>query len=169
MRLHFIRSLPALLLLSGMLCSAGLHAQSMTRSVVGSTGGYYDNLQFGDLHFTLGEVAVGRYIDNGMELDEGFHRMYYQVFVSAEEVHADQWDVKIYPNPVADRLYLEIPDERPVHALLFNVYGQLVLSEEGIIQHGSLNIDQLPAGTYWLRLRDEQGEQGVYQIQKVSF
>lgn len=169
MRLRFIRYLTLLLLAGGVALQSG-QAQTMPRTVVGSAGSFYSNLQFGDLHFTVGEIAVSRYIDNGMELDEGFHRMFYdQLLVDAREIPALDWDVKLYPNPVSSRLYLEISIEQPVRVLLYNVYGQMVLHEEGIIRYGSLDLSALAAGAYWLRLLDEQGQQGIYQIQKVSF
>jgi hypothetical protein len=167
MRLHLFRYLSTVLLVCCLAWTNAAYAQSMPRTVVGSTGGFLDHVTFGDLHYTVGEIAVSRYIENGMQLDEGFHQAYFDIYVSAEEVPVMDWELKIFPNPVANRLYIQTPEEVPFKALLFNNLGQVVQMQEGMIQHGSLNVEDLPAGTYWLRLLDEQGRQGVYQIQKV--
>lgn len=145
-----------------------LAAQDMPRTVIGNAGGYFDNLLFGDLHFTVGEIAVGRYL-NGMELGEGFHRAYYDIVVSAEAPLPEDWQVKLYPNPTSERLILELSDGKPVTAQLFSNSGQVLLSREGISLHTEFDLSLLPAGVYWLRLRGEDGKHGVFQVQKINY
>jgi hypothetical protein len=142
-------------------------AQDMPRTVIGSAGAYFDNLLFGDLHFTVGEIAVGRYL-NGMELAEGFHRVYYDVAVSSADPLPEDWQVKLYPNPATERLILELSDSQPVAAQLFSNSGQMLLNQAGISQHAEFDLSQLPAGVYWLRLRGEDGRQGAFQVHKIK-
>ncbi|MEL6971397.1 MAG: T9SS type A sorting domain-containing protein, partial [Bacteroidota bacterium] len=54
---------------------------------------------------------------------------------------------KIYPNPVSEILYFDLPVGEKVS--LFNSYGQLV-REENVNSQGRMDIADLPAGVYWL-------------------
>jgi hypothetical protein len=166
-----IRSLlPALMLSLTFFSTAAiseLSAQTMPRTVVSSSGEYLDNLLFGTLNFTVGEVAVNRY-QGAMDLAEGFHRVYYDLVVSNEEVLPADWSVLVYPNPTTEYLKVEFSkQEDRVNAQLYSSTGQLILQQSDISYETELDLQALPAGTYWLRLIDETGRQGSFQIQKV--
>lgn len=147
-------------------CST-ISAQDMPRTVVGSSGEYLDNLLFGTLNYTVGEIAVDRY-QTSMDLAEGFHRAYYDLIVSNDNITPADWDVLVYPNPTAEYLKLELSNyEKLVHAQLYNSTGQLLLEQTDVNHETSFDILAFPAGTYWLRLIDEDGRQASFQIQKV--
>lgn len=160
------------LLLLGLLylswAPTNLHAQDMPRTVVGSAGDYYDNLIFGSLHFTVGEIAVARY-ENGLELGEGFHRVYYDLIVDAEEILPQDWSVNVFPNPTTKDLRISLSTTAEVEAQLFSQNGQLVKQQEAILHEGSMDLSPLPAGTYILRLTDQDGRNGTFQILKIDY
>jgi len=146
-----------------------LHAQSMPRTVVGSAGTYYTNLLFGNLHFTVGEVAVARYTADAA-LDEGFHRMYFDLVVDTKDVTPAEWAVSVFPNPTADRLRVALPSHltRTI-AQLYSSTGQVVLQVPDLSPDAELDVSHLPAGTYWLRLHDLAGQQtATFQVQKIQ-
>lgn len=146
---------------------SNLSAQTMPRTVVGSSGEYLDHLLFGTLNFTVGEVAVNRY-QGAMDLAEGFHRVYYDLVVSNEDLLPADWEVLVYPNPTAEYLKVEFPaSEKRVNAQIYSSTGQLLLQQENISLETEFDLQVLPAGTYWLRLMDETGRQGSFQIQKI--
>lgn len=156
----------ALLLLLG--SWGALHAQSMPRTVVGSAGTYYNNLLFGNLHFTVGEVAVARYTTDAT-LDEGFHRMYFDLVVDTKDMAPAPWAVSVYPNPTADRLRIALPDLTRTTARLYSSTGQVVLQLANLSHDAELDVSHLPAGTYWLRLHDPAGQQSAtFQVQKIQ-
>jgi len=142
------------------------HSQEMPRSVIGSAGDYYEHLLFGNIHWTVGEVAVSRF-QNGMELSEGFHQSYYNLVVKTQEPARADWDISLYPNPTADILQLRLPVGEQLTARLFSSTGQLLRTEEGIQEQHQMNLIALPAGLYWLHLIAEDGRYQSYQVQKI--
>jgi len=144
-----------------------VHGQDMPRTVVGSSGEYLDNLLFGTLNYTVGEIAVDRY-QTSMDLAEGFHRVYYDLIVRNENITPTDWNVLVYPNPTAEWIKLELPEyDKLVHAQLYNSTGQLLLEQVDISYEANFDLLPFPAGTYWLRLIDEDGQQASFQVQKV--
>ena len=147
------------------LCFGQLLAQDPPRTVIGNAGDYYENLQFGNLHWTVGEVAVSLH-QNGLELAEGFHQAYYELIVSTDDVLPD-WEVNVFPNPTADYLQVKLPESEHVYAQLFGINGQLLISKEDISWETEFDLSDFPAGTYWLKLQDEDGRQRTFQVVKV--
>lgn len=148
--------------------SCTLQGQDMPRTVIGSTGDYYDNLLFGTLHFTVGEVAVARY-QNGLELGEGFHRAYYDLIVESKEILPVDWEVNIYPNPTTERIRIALPNEESTSAELYNSNGQLLFRQAVLETDQELDLGAYPAGTYLLRLQDQTGRQGTFRVLKVKY
>lgn len=146
--------------------SLSLSGQNMSRSVVGNAGDYYENLLFGNLHWTVGEVAISRF-QNSLELNEGFHQVYYDLVVKTSTPLPEDWQVNVYPNPTAHFLRIELDDPLPVHAQLFSPTGQMIIDVPELHTGEELDLSQFPAGVYWLRLQDEEGRMGHYQIQKI--
>lgn len=145
-----------------------LKSQDISRSVIGSNGSFYTNLIFGDLHFTLGEIAVSRLITDEIELGEGFHRSYYELVVDTKEILPLDWQVNVFPNPTSDRIQIKLPDISATNVLLFNNLGQLMIETNFQSTTQEIDLNNLPSGTYWLHLKNNEGRQGVFQIQKIS-
>lgn len=78
------------------------------------------------------------------------------------------WSGKIYPNPVADFLYIENPQPEKMLVFLTNTEGRII--RQGIrIQEqstSSINLVDLPAGLYVLLIRSESGYEWRQQILK---
>ncbi|MEM9928590.1 MAG: T9SS type A sorting domain-containing protein [Bacteroidota bacterium] len=159
---------PAYLLFFFLFLAWQLPAQDLPRTVVGSAGAFHDNLLFGDLHFTVGEVSVARYDTANGELDEGFHRGYFDLVVRADEQLPPDWDVTIYPNPTTQYLQFRLPDEGSVHVQLFNSLGQLIQEIPATEFTRQMDLRAIPAGAYWLRMLDAEGRTASYQIQKMD-
>ncbi|HRK79975.1 MAG TPA: PKD domain-containing protein [Saprospiraceae bacterium] len=73
---------------------------------------------------------------------------------SGEAAGAGAW--RVFPNPASERLFLQGPAEgRGCRYLFWNAAGQKVL--EGTLREssGELDLQDLPAGLYWLELVDE--------------
>lgn len=157
---------PMIIILFLMAFSHGLSAQNMPRTVVGNAGDYYEALQFGNLHWTVGEVSVSLH-QNGLALHEGFHQVYYELVVHTEEVAPD-WEVSIFPNPATDYLRVRFAEgEQAATAQLYGSTGQLLLKRENLQWEEEFDLSNLPAGSYWLRLLSEDGQHQSYKVLKV--
>ncbi len=58
----------------------------------------------------------------------------------------------IYPNPIDDLCYINLKDHGKSTIEIYNLNGQLVLSEDKNGRHVSINLDQLHSGIYLLRM-----------------
>ena len=62
-----------------------------------------------------------------------------------------------YPNPAHDQLRLQYsPDVQPAQVELYDLQGRLVRTQHGNFEH--IDIHQLPAGTYTMRVIMEDGK-----------
>jgi len=66
---------------------------------------------------------------------------------SGIKVNREQNNLRIYPNPVTDRLFIEI--ERPIYGKIFDLLGNTII--EGIIEN-TINVSILKSGVYILKV-----------------
>lgn len=66
--------------------------------------------------------------------------------------------IKLYPNPVNDKLNIQLPDQQFTNAQIINSIGKLVreIDITNIIKELTLNINDLPEGIYILKLFDSK-------------
>jgi len=147
--------------------SPDLKGQDITRSVIGNNGTYYSNLIFGDLHFTVGEIAVSQ-LETGLTLDEGFHHSYYELVVDTKEISPQNWQVNVFPNPTSDIIRINLSENATTQLFLYNSIGQLMRQKSFQSSTKIIDLNNLPAGTYWLHLSDNEGRKGIFKIQKIS-
>jgi hypothetical protein len=124
-----------------------LQAQSLSQTVIGSAGNFQTANSGDNLHWTVGEVAVERY-ENDLILGQGFHQMYYDIFIT----HV--WDLKpsielnLYPNPTAGWLRLENASAIPVKVMVTNLLGQQLLSTSADTYETDFDLAPYPNGLY---------------------
>ena len=75
---------------------------------------------------------------------------YYFAYSSVSNVSVTGSDVKVYPNPANDVVYIEAPIV--VNAALYTMDGRLIQSGKGIKQ---FNISGLASGVYMMVITDE--------------
>ncbi|MCB0636041.1 MAG: T9SS type A sorting domain-containing protein [Lewinella sp.] len=143
------------------------NSQSISSSVVGSTGAYLEETGFGSLHFTVGEVAVARF-DGQLELGEGFHRAETELIVFTEEVFTFRQDFQVYPNPTRDYLVVEAARAGRYEVTIIGASGQEVLPAQTGDARTRIEVQALSSGMFWLRIRDEHGETSVFPVIKVD-
>jgi YD repeat-containing protein len=79
---------------------------------------------------------------------------------------AAQAQVLIYPNPVKDRLYLEINDSVSLKNLqLFNLKGTVVFETASLPEDG-IDVSALPEGAYLIKMVFTNGSAATYRIVK---
>lgn len=68
----------------------------------------------------------------------------------------DYTDLKIYPNPFTDKLYLNIDTYKPTEITLYDITSKKLL-QETFTRSTSLNTEKLAVGIYIYELRNEKG------------
>ncbi|MCB9081030.1 MAG: T9SS type A sorting domain-containing protein [Lewinellaceae bacterium] len=66
--------------------------------------------------------------------------------------------LRVYPNPAHDQVWIEQPIAAPVRFTLFNAQGQLIRQGAWNQDLNTLDIQDLQAGLYVLRITDPQGQ-----------
>ncbi len=125
--------------------------------VIGSAG---KSATQGGLSFsyTIGESVITTLTGNSRILTQGFHQPELCMPVSTHNLDLADWDIEVFPNPTADILTVRYATEksRPLHATVFNLYGQVLIANQVLSQPGGTIIDcaALQPGVYLLHLQD---------------
>jgi hypothetical protein len=89
------------------------------------------------------------------------------------ELEKTSFKASVYPNPATDQVHLDfsLPESSPMNIGLFNANGQLLRTiSNAVFEAGShqidLNMDNLSAGVYWIRLQSDQSIQTIKIIKK---
>ncbi|SDH37418.1 T9SS type A sorting domain-containing protein [Winogradskyella thalassocola] len=70
-------------------------------------------------------------------------------------------ELKIYPNPVLDNLFIAKRNSEVLDIVVYDIYGDLVLREKAI--EGSVDVSILTEGIYFIEINSENGR----RIQKI--
>lgn len=141
-----------LLLLCTCVLAQMLPAQELTRSVVGSAGSYFSAVNVGNIHWTLGEIAVTR-TQNGIVLERGFHHGNHELLSTAVWTAPEiDLQVAVFPNPTADRVTLtgdwNTGDRLQVRDLL----GRQLTDRELPLERAEITLGNYATGTYLLTI-----------------
>ncbi len=89
----------------------------------------------------------------------GYHNLIYEECVGLEE--REPAEFKVYPNPAADILHLELPGAGIANITLYDLQGRAVGANHDSPLQGiaTLNVRNVPAGVYVLRVTDTNGKE----------
>lgn len=147
----------ATLLCSSLFAFASVNAQSIEKSVVASTGA---DTTVGGYNYvwTAGESVIGSASPTGYIITEGFLPLSEDSSVSVNNIVTNKPSVKLYPNPLTDKLILEVQQEQAtdLHVRVLDMSGRIIRATETLPTNTSFNhrIDftNLPSGTYFVIL-----------------
>src|ERR1043165_4995768 len=94
-----------LLLFATLFASTACFSQSLTPTVVGSTGSSGTSAS-GNIDWTVGEIMTETF-SSGNIVTQGFHQPWTSLATSIGSPAASAFDV--YPNPVSDHLNIQFP------------------------------------------------------------
>jgi hypothetical protein len=154
------------------LVSLGISAQSLTPTVIASTGGFSSNAN-GSLSYTVGEMTmVQTFSANNNILTQGFQQPNNDTLVGILEVTQDEFgSFVVYPNPAVDNTWLafQMPEAGRVTIALYDVLGQKVSDvyagnyTNGKIT-GQANVSTLAASMYFMTLTFVSAQDGKTHI-----
>lgn len=140
---------------------------SQTLELIGAAGTESQNAQ-NHVSYSIGELVVSTEQAGENTVTQGYQQS--SLFVTGIKESTVQFDLKIYPNPTADVLFLESPNLTKLSGLsIYDQQGALVMEiPNPASTHVDINIGQLSAGTYLLTAYQKDGDQPfVYQIIKT--
>jgi len=138
-----------LLFLSIVLSNHSVFAQSITPSVINSTGG---TAAAGNLiiDWNVGESMTTTQ-SNGVIVTNGQLQPTDQI-ISVEELNTD-WAISVYPNPSRDEVIITSPNLGFFEASLFDLSGKFI-SKQILVSSNRMNIRALSNGSYYLQVRN---------------
>ena len=75
--------------------------------------------------------------------------------------------ISVYPNPATDYIQIKLTDVISVgKVMLFNLSGKLVITENFESNEFSMNVQSIPAGSYYLRVTDGQHQYFNHFVKK---
>lgn len=147
--------------------SAG--AQSLSPTVISSTGGFSSNAN-GSLSYTVGEMTMVETFTGGSNiLTQGFQQPNDFTIGILEISQGEYGSFVVYPNPAVDNLWFgfEFPESGKVEVAVFDALGQKMAdvyqsnyANGKIVQQ--LNVSNYAGGVYFLRTTitsDNDGKQ----------
>ena len=144
-------------------------AQYLEKSVISSAGAHHSEPSPGNLHWTLGEIAVEEF-QNIRVLTQGFHQGYIDVVLGiGQEQETDAHEIiTIFPNPTRDEVTLITDLPGPLEITLTDLLGRQVFSQKAMMTNELVNLRLLPSGVYMLRVRRKGQPVGNFRIQKAD-
>lgn len=71
---------------------------------------------------------------------------------------------KVYPNPINDKLYIEMEDEIMNDAILIDMNGRKL---NVVVQNNYINFEALPSGIYFLQFKNRNGDIFLEKVVKM--
>ena len=154
------------LILAIFLVSLSGNSQTISKQVIGPGGQTFENGN-NKLSYSVGEVAVGAMTD-----EEGTYQLgngYYpslNLSTLTTETPELQLQVKVFPNPIKEVIYITHPTEQFFEVRITNINGKQIRQTAHQKQQ-PLSVQTLTTGTYFITVTTKESKQtNTYKIIK---
>ena len=142
------------------------HSQTISKEVIGSGGQTFENGN-NKLSYTVGEVVVGAMTDEDgtSQLGNGYYPSLDLSTLNTETPEL-QLQVKVFPNPATEVIYVNHPTEQFFEVAITDVSGKQILQTAHQKQQ-PLSVKTLTTGTYFITVATKESKQSnTYKIIK---
>ena len=149
-----------------MLLSLSSYSQSISKQVIGPGGQTFENGN-NKLSYSVGEVAVGAMTDEDgtYQLGNGYYPSLKLSTLNTETPEL-QLQVKVFPNPTKEVIYITHPTEQFFEVKISDVSGKQIFQTQYQKQH-PLSVQTLTTGTYFITVTTKESKQtNTYKIIK---
>jgi hypothetical protein len=154
-------------ILAFLLLGFSAYAQpSISKQVIGPAGATYENGN-NKLSYTAGEVAVGAMTDEDgtYQLGNGYYPSLNLSTLNTETPEL-KLQVKVFPNPTTESIYISHPTEQFFEVRITDVNGKQILQTTHQRQQ-ALSVQTLTTGTYFITVTTKDSKQtNTYKILK---
>ena len=139
-----------------------IHAQNAVATAGGTAVG---NTHI--MSYSVGQIACSNATSANNRLTEGVQQPYTVENVSIPDIKTFDFEISAYPNPASHTLNLKrSQNDNTLQVELYSVGGQKLHSAIWQGDMLSLDLANLNAGIYCIRIFDQNGKQKVYRITK---
>ena len=149
-----------------LLVSLSGFSQTISKQVIGPAGATYEN-GTNKLSYTAGEVAVGAMTDEEgtYQLGNGYYPSLNLSTLNTETPEL-QLQVKVFPNPTKEVIYITHPTEQFFEVAITDISGKQILQTQYQKQQ-PLSVQTLTIGTYFITVTTRDSKQtNTYKIIK---
>lgn len=142
------------------------YGQSISKQVIGPAGATYEN-GTNKLSYTAGEVVVGAMTDEDgtYQLGNGYYPSLDLSTLTTESPEL-QLQIKVFPNPVSEAIFITHPTEQFFEVRITDVSGKQILQTAHQKQQ-PLSVQTLTTGTYFVTVTTKNLKQtNTYKIIK---
>jgi len=154
-------------ILAFLLLGVSSYAQdTISKQVIGPGGQTFENGN-NKLSYTVGEVAIGAMTDEDgtYQLGNGYYPSLDLSTLNTETPEL-QLQVKVYPNPVTEAIYITHPTEQFFDVRITDISGKQILQTAHQKQQ-HINVQTLTTGTYFITVTTKESKQtNTYKIIK---
>jgi hypothetical protein len=139
---------------------------SISKQVIGPSGATFENGN-NKLSYTAGEVVVGAMTDEegSYQLGNGYYPSLDLSTLNTESPEL-QLQVKVYPNPTTEAIYISHPTEQFFEVAITDISGKQILKTTHQRQQ-ALSVQTLTTGTYFVTVTTRDSKQtNTYKIIK---
>ena len=139
---------------------------TISKQVIGPAGATFENGN-NKLSYTAGEVVVGAMTDQdgSVQLGNGYYPSLHLSTLNTESPEL-QLQVKVYPNPVTEAIYITHPTEQFFEVAITDISGKQIL-QTAYQKQQALSVQRLTTGTYFITVTTKQSKQtNTYKIIK---
>lgn len=118
------------------------------------------------LSWTIGDLVTETYFSDDKFLTQGFQ----QPILSVREIPStDKIEASVYPNPFGSTITLVVQDfEQDYYIDLFDVSGKLLWKSKSQLSEQEIDLQDLPAAQYLLRITSQGFGYKTFQITKAQ-
>ena len=149
-----------------LLASLSGFSQTISKQVIGPAGATYEN-DTNKLSYTAGEVLVGAMTseDGSIQLGNGYYPSLDLSTLNTQSPEL-QLQVKVYPNPTTEAIFITHPTEQFFEVRITDVSGKQILQTAHQRQQ-TLSVQTLTTGTYFVTVTTRDSKQtNTYKIIK---
>jgi len=145
--------------MSLMVFLTNIRAQSIERQTIASSGA-----ESSQLSWTIGEPVSGTYEQGELILTQGYQQAYYSISQKIEET-AINYNIKVYPNPVRENLFINIPPSAHSYNLeMYDVTGNKVYEQKNVSNKANIKMNQFATSTYFLKIIENGKLVATYKL-----
>ena len=148
------------------LASFSGHSQTVSKQVIGPSGKTFENGN-NKLSYSVGEAVVGAMTDDEgrLQLGNGYYPSL-NLSTLITEMPELQLQVKVYPNPTKEVIYITHPTEQFFEVRITDISGKLIRQTANQKQQ-PLSVQTLTTGTYFITVTTKGSKQtNTYKIIK---
>ena len=139
---------------------------AISKQVIGPSGATFENGN-NKLSYSAGELAVGAMTseDGSIQLGNGYYPSLDLSTLNTESPEL-KLQVKVFPNPVTEAIYITHPTEQFFEVRITDVSGKQIL-QTAYQKQQALSVQTLTTGTYFITVTTKQSKQtNTYKIVK---